>query len=99
MKLIATTLAVVRAEVMPIDVAPLPLAGKGLHVIRCLWVVNEAKGNGYARELILRSRADALRYGRENTVYVDGKEPFSGGFRTAAFCDFVKERLAAKGLL
>ena len=49
------------------------------------------------RERVLRNRADALRFGRENTVYVDGEEPFSGGFRTAAFCDVVKERLEAKG--
>jgi GNAT superfamily N-acetyltransferase len=190
---------------MPIDMAPLPLEGEGLHVIRCLWVVQEAQGGGHARALmehalgaaegakgvaivtypgwndvpasflakfgfeivqrqgmttlllrkasadarvsfapvrrdpmvpssqlhvetaisgmcpaatqyyrrllaaarslsdkvvtrerVLRNRADALRFGRENTVYVDGEEPFSGGFRTAAFCDLVKERLAAK---
>lgn len=194
-----------RAEVMPIDLAPLPLEGEDLHVIRCLWVVKEAEGKGYARALmeraldaaqgakgvaivtypgwnhipspfllrfgfetvqqdgmatlllrkvsadarvalvhvrrsdvvspsqlqveavisgmcpaatqyyrrlldaarslsdkvvtkewILRNREDALRFGKENTVYVDGEEPFSGPFRTATFCDLVKERLAAK---
>lgn len=197
--------AVGRVEVMPIDLAPLPLEGEDLHVIRCLWVVQEAQGSGTARALIgralaaaegatgvaivtyggwndvpsaflakfgfetvqqrgmttlllrkasadarvvfapvrrdpvvassqvqvevvisgmcpaatqyyrrlldaarslsdevvakermLRSRADALRFGRENTVYVDGEEPFPCGFRTAAFCDLVKDRLVAK---
>ena len=197
--------AVGRVEVMPIDLAPLPLEGEDLHVIRCLWVVQEAQGNGNARALIgraldaavgakgvaivtypgwndvptsflakfgfeivqqqamttlllrkatadarvafvpvrrgtvvspsqlqvetvisgmcpaatqyyrrlldvarglsdkvvtrewiPRNRTDALRFGRENTVYVDGEEPFSGPFRTAAFGDLVKERLAAK---
>jgi hypothetical protein len=73
-----------RIEVMPIDLAPLPLEGKGLHV------------KVVTKEWILRNRADALRLGRENTVYVDGKEPFAAGFRTAAFCELVKERLAAK---
>lgn len=197
--------AVGRAEVMPIDSAPLPLEGEGLQVIRCLWVVKEAQGSGIARDLMQRAlaaaegakgvaivtspgwndvpapflvkfgfatvqqkglrrvllrraradarvaladirretvvsrsrlhveaavsgmcpaaiqyyrrlldaarrlsdkvvtkerivgnRADAFRFGSENSVYIDGEEPLSGPFRTAAFCDLVKERLSAK---
>lgn len=194
-----------RVETMPINVAPLPLVGEDLTVMRCLWVVKEAQGHGHgkalveraldaaegtngvaivcypgwndvpesflarfgfqtvqrqgiatlllrtsragasvafapdrpapelspvqvlveavfsgmcpaatqyyrrlldaarslsdlvvAKERMLRDRADALRFGRENTVYIDGDEPLSGPFRTTAFCELVKARLASK---
>lgn len=197
--------AIGRVELMPIDLAPLPLAGEEVQVIRCLWVLKEAQGCGCARALmeralaaaegakgvaivtypgwndippaflakfgfapvqregiatlllrrtgagaevafvpvprevtvspsqvqveavisgmcpaaaqyyrmlletarslsdrvvtrehLPRNRAEALRVGRENTVYIDGTEPLAGPFRTAAFRALVQERLAAK---
>lgn len=41
-----------RVEVMPIEAAPLPLEGEGLWVIRCLWVLEKARGMGIARSLM-----------------------------------------------
>lgn len=41
-----------RLEIMPIDAAPLALAGDGLWVIRCLWVLEEAQGRGIAKTLM-----------------------------------------------
>ncbi len=41
-----------RLEIMPIDAAPLALAGDGLWVIRCLWVLEEAQGRGMAKTLM-----------------------------------------------
>ncbi|MGI6627620.1 MAG: GNAT family N-acetyltransferase [Bacillota bacterium] len=41
-----------RMEIMPIDAAPMALSGDGLWVIRCLWVLEEAKGAGIARHFM-----------------------------------------------
>ena len=41
-----------RVEVMPIEAAPLPLEGDGLWVLRCLWVLENARGLGIARALM-----------------------------------------------
>lgn len=43
---------VARLEIMPIDAAPVALAGDGLWVIRCLWVLEEAQGRGIAKTLM-----------------------------------------------
>ncbi|MDK2931755.1 MAG: Acetyltransferase domain [Bacillota bacterium] len=41
-----------RIEIMPIEAAPVPLEGEGLWVIRCLWVLDKARGLGIARSLM-----------------------------------------------
>ncbi len=46
---------VARLEIMPVDAAPLALAGDGLWVIRCLWVLEEAQGRGIAKTLVSSS--------------------------------------------
>jgi|LSQX01.1.fsa_nt_gb GNAT superfamily N-acetyltransferase len=41
-----------RIEIMPVEAAPVPLDGDGLWVIRCLWVLDKARGRGIARSLM-----------------------------------------------
>ena len=41
-----------RIEIMPIEAAPVPLKGRGLWVIRCIWVLDSAKGLGIAGSLM-----------------------------------------------
>jgi len=41
-----------RIEIMPIEAAPVPLKGDGLWVIRCMWVLDRAKGLGIAGSLM-----------------------------------------------
>jgi len=41
-----------RIEIMPIEAAPVPLEGDGLWVIRCIWVLDKAKGLGIAGSLM-----------------------------------------------
>lgn len=41
-----------RIEIMPIEAAPVPLEGDGLWVIRCIWVLDKAKGLGTAGSLM-----------------------------------------------
>ena len=41
-----------RIEIMPIEAAPIPLKGRGLWVIRCIWVLDSAKGLGIAGSLM-----------------------------------------------
>ena len=41
-----------RIEIMPIEAAPVPLEGEGLWVIRCIWVLDKAKGLGIAGSLM-----------------------------------------------
>lgn len=39
-------------KIMHIEAAPIPLAGEGMWVIRCLWVLKKACGLGIARSLM-----------------------------------------------
>lgn len=41
-----------RLELSPVDAAPVPLTGQGVWVIRCIWVLNKAKGLGLGRRLL-----------------------------------------------
>jgi len=41
-----------RIEIMPIEAAPVPVEGDGLWVIRCIWVLDKAKGLGVAGSLV-----------------------------------------------
>ncbi len=52
-----------RIEIMPIEAAPVPLEGDGLWVIRCVWVLDKAKGLGIAGSL-MRLALDAAEGSR-----------------------------------
>ena len=52
-----------RIEIMPIEAAPVPLEGEGLWVIRCIWVLDKAKGLGIAGSL-MRLALDAAQASR-----------------------------------
>ena len=52
-----------RIEIMPIEAAPVPLEGDGLWVIRCIWVLDKAKGLGIAGSL-MRLALDAAQGSR-----------------------------------
>jgi len=52
-----------RIEIMPIEAAPVPLEGDGLWVIRCMWVLDRAKGLGIADSL-MRLALDAAQESR-----------------------------------
>ncbi|MCR4402196.1 MAG: GNAT family N-acetyltransferase [Firmicutes bacterium] len=61
-----------RVEVMPIEAAPLPLEGEGLWVIRCLWVLEKARGRGIARSLMeLALKASERARGTAVLTYPD----------------------------
>jgi predicted N-acetyltransferase YhbS len=41
-----------RLELSPLDVAPVPLKGRGVWVIRCVWVLDKGRGLGLGRRLM-----------------------------------------------
>lgn len=51
-----------------------------------------------AAEHVIRTRADALRFGEEN-LYIDGAAPFAGSARFEELERAIRDRLAAKDLL
>lgn len=61
-----------RMEIMPVEAAPLALAGDGLWVIRCLWVLDKAEGRGIAGRLM--EKAMQLAQGSKGIAVVTYKD-------------------------
>lgn len=61
-------------EYLPLEAAWVPIIGKALMYINCLWVSGKSQGQGYASELLEACIQDSINKGKKGLVVLSAKK-------------------------